>query len=89
MVSKELHALNNFHSLSAILKGLSDARVQIDPAFAAFADPSMNYRLYRTHLHTEPSLPFLYPLVIDLRRGNRRALLSIFGFLLYDVRRLE
>lgn len=51
-----------------------------------FADAKDNYRHYRVHLHAEPSLPFLYPLVVDFRRGNTNALKSIFSFLLYDIR---
>ena len=47
------------------------------------ADAKDSYRHFRVHLYVEPSLAFLYPLVVDFRRGNAVALRSIFSFLLY------
>ncbi|KAJ5642667.1 hypothetical protein N7490_006667 [Penicillium lividum] len=82
-VAKELFHLRNFYSLCAILSGISSTSAQAPLVFAGFVDSNTNYQLYRTKLHVEPSLPFLYPLIIDLRRGNDAALPKIFSFLTY------
>lgn len=81
---QHLLGLNNFFSLTAILTGLRLAGIRLEPALAGFIDPSDNHRTYRLQLHKEPSLPFLYPLMIDLRRGNNKALKAIFSFLAYE-----
>lgn len=59
-------------------------RLQIESAFTGFVNDNGNYRQYRRQLHTVPSLPFLYPFIIDLRRGNHEAVRDIFSFILYE-----
>jgi hypothetical protein len=62
---------------------MSEAGIEIHPALAEFVDARGNYRRYRLKLHMEPSLPFLYPFIRELRRGNERALRGIFSFIHY------
>jgi hypothetical protein len=59
------------------------AGAQIPLVLEGFVDANDNYLFYRTKLHVEPSLPFLYLLVSDYRRGNEAALPKIFSFLSY------
>ncbi|KAF7589637.1 hypothetical protein BBP40_004010 [Aspergillus hancockii] len=87
----ELYRLRDYFSLTAILHGLMLTGFPCDSIghLLAFVDAQANYRHYRVSLHKEPSLPFLYPFVVDFRRGNRLALKSIFSFLLYRNQRQE
>lgn len=62
---------------------MSLARLRLNKHLARFVDAEENYRAYRVKLHTEPCLPFLYPLIIDLKRGNQQALKAIFSFHFY------
>ena len=62
---------------------MSLAGFQPNQHLAGFVDPGENYQTYRARLHVEPCLPFLYPLVIDLRRNNKQALKAIFSFQFY------
>lgn len=62
---------------------MSLAGLQPKQHLAGFVDPEKNYRIYRAKLHVEPCLPFLYPLVIDLKRSSQQALKAIFSFQFY------
>lgn len=62
---------------------MSLAGLQLRQHLAGFVDPEKNYRIYRAKLHVEPCLPFLYPLVIDLKRSSQQALKAIFSFQFY------
>ena len=62
---------------------MSLAGLQPNQHLAGFVDPGENYRTYRTRLHVAPCLPFLYPLVIDLKRSNKQELEAIFSFQFY------
>lgn len=63
---------------------MCQAGIQLEPDLAQFIDAGSNYRRYRLKFHMEPSLPFLYPFIRDLKRGNTAAVNGIFSFLLYD-----
>ena len=62
---------------------MSLAGFQLRQHLVGFVNPEKNYQVYRTKLHVEPCLPFLYPLVIDLKRSSQQALKAIFGFQFY------
>ncbi|KAI9040185.1 uncharacterized protein KD926_008508 [Aspergillus affinis] len=81
----DLYNLRNFFALTAVLSGLSLAGQRPEPInhLFDFVNSEGNYRRYRTTVHEKPSLPFLYPLIIDYTRGNQKALQDIFGFLHY------
>jgi hypothetical protein len=81
---QELYHLRDFFSLTAILHGLSNGGIGLEPELSVFLDESRNYRQYRLKLHKEPCLPFTYPFIKDLKRGNREAVRGIFSFLSYD-----
>ncbi|KAJ6102613.1 hypothetical protein N7486_005040 [Penicillium sp. IBT 16267x] len=81
---KQLYYLRNFFCLSAVLAGMSTAGIKVDTALAEIVDASGNYRLYRLKLHMDPSLPFLYPFMKELKRGNHEALRKIFSFIQYE-----
>ncbi|CRL30039.1 unnamed protein product [Penicillium camemberti] len=83
-IARELYNLRNHFCLCAVLSGMVQGRLQIESAFTGFVNDNGNYRQYRRQLHTVPSLPFLYPFIIDLRRGNHEAVRDIFSFILYE-----
>lgn len=62
---------------------MSLAGLQLRQHLAGFVNPEKNYQVYRTKLHVEPCLPFLYPLLIDLKRSSQQALKAIFSFQFY------
>ncbi|KAJ5449505.1 uncharacterized protein N7458_005954 [Penicillium daleae] len=82
-LSQELYNHRDFFSLTAILRGLSNGGVELEPVLSAFLDESRNYGQYRLKLHKEPCLPFIYPFIKDLKLGNHKAVQGIFGFLCY------
>ncbi|KAJ6105176.1 hypothetical protein N7523_010250 [Penicillium sp. IBT 18751x] len=82
-LAKELYYLRNFFSLSALLSGMCQAGIELEHEFAEFIDSGSNHRRYRLKFHMEPSLPFLYPFIRDLKRGKFTAVNGIFSFLLY------
>lgn len=63
---------------------MAQAKLQIESTLTGFVDTRQNYRQYRLQLHIEPSLPFLYPFIVELRRGNRKVLKDIFNFFPYE-----
>ena len=73
-----------FFYLSTVLSGISLAGFQPEGTLTDFIDPRGNHRWYKLKLHVTPSLPFLYPFIINLKRGNHSALKAVFSFLLYD-----
>ncbi|KAJ5454038.1 uncharacterized protein N7458_004994 [Penicillium daleae] len=83
-LAQDLYNHRDFFSLTAILRGLSNGGVGLEPVLSAFLDDSRNYRQYRLNLHKEPCLPFIYPFIKDLKLGNHKAVQGIFGFLCYD-----
>ena len=80
--------MRNYFSLFAILIGMSTASIRLEPTLARLVDSTANFRSYRTCWHAETSIPFLYPFIIDLRRGNSQALKKIFSFVDYDLRHI-
>ncbi|CAG8315061.1 unnamed protein product [Penicillium salamii] len=83
-LAQELYHHRDFFSLTAILRGLSNGGIGLEPVLSVFLDESRNYRQYRLKLHKEPCLPFMYPFIKELKRGNREAVGGIFSFLSYD-----
>lgn len=59
------------------------ADVSMDSDLSGFTDSTQNYHCYRTKLHCDASMPFLFPLLIDFRRGGKEALTRIFSFVSY------
>lgn len=63
---------------------MAQAQLQVESTLTAFIDVNENYRQYRLQLHIEPSLPFLFPFIVELRRGRREVLRDLFSFLSYE-----
>ncbi|KAJ5117513.1 hypothetical protein N7448_011145 [Penicillium atrosanguineum] len=74
----------NHFCLCAVLGGMAQAKLQVESTLTGFVDTKQNYRQYRLQLHIEPSLPFLYPFIVELRRGNREVLKDIFSCFPYE-----
>jgi hypothetical protein len=70
---QDLYHQRDFFSVTAILRGLSDGGVEIEPGLAGFLDDGHNYRTYRFNLHQEPCLPFIYTFIKEFKRGNSEA----------------
>ncbi|KAJ6090438.1 hypothetical protein N7486_009253 [Penicillium sp. IBT 16267x] len=83
-VAWNLYRLKNHFCLCAVLGGMAQAKLQVESTLTGFVDAKQNYRQYRLQLHIEPSLPFLYPFIVELRRGHREVLKDIFSFLPYE-----
>jgi hypothetical protein len=81
--------MKNHFSLSAILIGQGMADVYMESDFSGFTDSTQNYHCYRTKLHCDASMPFLFPLLVDLRRGGKEALARIFSFVSYGQSHTE
>lgn len=81
--------MKNHFSLSAVLIGQKMADVYVESDLSGFTDSTQNYHYYRTKLHCDVSIPFLYPLLVDLRRGGKEALRKIFSFVSYEQNQKE
>ncbi|CAG7945838.1 unnamed protein product [Penicillium nalgiovense] len=82
-IAKELYTTRNHFSLCAILNGMEQAQLQVESNLAGFTNAKDNHHQYRLQLHADPSLPFIYPFIVELRRGQHEVLKKIFSFLLY------
>ncbi|KAI2741973.1 hypothetical protein DTO013F2_8636 [Penicillium roqueforti] len=82
-IAKELYTTRNHFSLCAILNGMEQAQLQVESNLAGFTDAKDNHHQYRLQLHADPSLPFIYPFIVELRRRQHEVLKKIFSFLLY------
>ncbi|KAJ5215279.1 uncharacterized protein N7498_001686 [Penicillium cinerascens] len=83
-IAWHLYHLRNYFCLCAVLSGMAQAQLQVESTLTAFIDVKENYRQYRLQLHIEPSLPFLFPFIVELRRGRREVLRDLFSFLSYE-----
>lgn len=81
---QELHHTRDFFSLTAILRGMSNGGITLPSEYAGFIEEAGNFRRYRTELHQEPCVPFLYAFVREGKREKTEAIQRIFSYLSYE-----
>lgn len=81
---QELHHTRDFFSLTAILHGMSNGGSPFSPEYVGFIEEAGNFRRYRSELHQEPCLPFLYAFVREGKREKSEAIQRIFSYLSYE-----